>query len=710
MTCMRMLILGGVLLAAQGGLLQRAQAQTATQTASAVPKVAAQKPVAPAVATPPVAKYPFGLVEPKVRVVRSQAEIVTGTRVVAQVGDVLLPGQRLTTQAQSGADLKYADGTKVSLMENSDLSLYGVAPPPPAPGKKPKAFKPGTTTLKSGELLITVPSPPPPAQVQAAPVVKKPVAAKPSPSTIIATPVGKVTVAQGSMARVTVEPTGVTRVAVYSGSAQLAPLGKGKPVTLAAGTASRVDSAKSGVAPAKPLPGSPVVKGVQQMLFSTGEAVSVAGSYEAPTGATDISATRVQLADDVGFDRMVSDVRVTGTTGPLVTQQLSPGDHYVRLSALTKDGMEGPMTAPIKIRVARVSLAPGGDGKPATVTVTGKHFVCGLDDGVLSAATVGVPLSLMPAREHVVRCALTAEASRAEEKAEYKLSAAQSGPLISRLEPGAVTYSPTEGQRPLTLVLQDAAGVPVTGARVKAEGRGGVQLGDVVETTTPGSYTTTARWPLTSLVGHSVHYSANDVDAFDGRLPDVMAPDATAVNKGGDAEGSATDDGKSKKRFQLELGAFPLTMIDTQSLVFAIGGGLEIGGRVRLPYGALAFALRPQYEYFGSNPARTHVVAVGVPITYRMRKDIDAPLVPYVGILPQFIADNSALTRDGVQLGDAAWRTGFGVGALLGNEFRFKHGAVFLEGGYRHVLLRSAPVEIPSLSGIFVNLGYRATF
>ena len=46
----------------------------------------------------------------------------------------------------------------------------------------------------------------------------------------------------------------------------------------------------------------------------------------------------------------------------------------------------------------------------------------------------------------------------------------------------------------------------------------------------------------------------------------------------------------------------PLAHVDIPRGVFGVGGALEIGGRIKLPYGAFAFSLRPQYEYFALAP------------------------------------------------------------------------------------------------------------
>jgi hypothetical protein len=268
---------------------------------------------------------------------------------------------------------------------------------------------------------------------------------------------------------------------------------------------------------------------------------------------------------------------------------------------------------------------------------------------------------------------------------------------------------PATGQRQVTLVLSDASGNPVSGATVRAESMGGAQVSGVKESQTPGSYVATVTWPA-GQSGHGLRYTINEVETYEGRLPDALPPQPTEP-----AKGEEPAEKPMPKRFAFELGLFPTAGIDTSRFTFDIGGGLDIGGRIRLPYGALAFHLRPQYEFHPASPALAHVIAAGLPITYRIRKNVDESIVPYIGVLPQFIAVNSSLTKDGVIVEDptyTGWHTAFGIGGLIGTEFRIKRGAVFVEGGYRYVIRfgDAAPDYVPTLNTLFANLGFRVGF
>lgn len=698
------------------------KAGKAGKAAPATPAPAA-KASAPAPAVPAPATYPPGLAEAKVRTVRNQVEVTGTDRRAAKKDDTVFPGQKVTTQVQSSAEVGYADGTRVIVSENSELSLYGVAPPPPPPGKKgkPPVFKPGTTTLIKGEVILIVPAPIA-APAQEAPAAagkgkgkakapKKPAAAKPAITATIATPAGKVVVSPGSEVRISVEQTGVTRVAVYSGQAQLQ--GKGKPIVLAANSGGRIENAKTAPKPGAPLPAAPVISGVQQLSFSAGEPVDVRGSYGPATGSAPPAGWHVQVARDSAFDTLVSDVRVAGTETRLLPQKVEPGDYYVRVSAVDAAGAEGPMSAATRVRVARVSVLPGGEGKRAQVAIEGKDLYCSLDGAPLSPVLEPLPLS--PAREHLVRCATVSSNARPEQTVEKRVTAAQSGPLVSRLEPGAVSFTQPDpkaqiaatGTRQVTLVLSDAAGTPVTGATVRVESVGGAQVSAVKESQTPGSYVATVTWTA-GQTGHSLRYTVNEVETYEGRLPDAVPPPPAEPTK---------DDSEKPlpKRFAFELGLFPTAGVDTTRFTFNIGAGLDIGGRIRLPYGALAFALRPQYEFHPASPALAHVIGAGLPITYRIRKNVDESIVPYIGVLPQFIAVNASLTSNGVIVEDpstSGWRTAFGIGGLVGTEFRVKRGAVFVEGGYRYAIRFGdpAPEYVPTLNTLFANLGFRLSF
>lgn len=707
--------------AAPAAAAPAAAAGKAGKAGKAAPAAPAVKAPAPAVPAP--AAYPPGLAEAKVRTARNQVEVIGTDRRAAKKDDTVFPGQKVTTQAKSSAEVGYADGTRVIVSENSELSLYGVAPPPPPPGKKgkPPVFKPGTTTLLKGEVILIVPAPvAAPAQEVPAPAgkgkakakaPKKPAAPKPAITATIATPAGKVIVSPGSEVRISVEQTGVTRVAVYNGQAQLA--GKGKPIVLAANTGGRIENAKTAPKPGAPLPAAPIISGVQQLSFSAGEPVDVRGSYGAAPGSAAPAGWHVQVARDSAFDTLTSDVRVAGTETRLLPQKVEPGDYYVRVSAVDATGSEGPMSVATRVRVARVSVLPGGEGKRAQVAIEGKDLYCSLDGAPLSP--VLEPLPLTPAREHLVRCATVSSNARPEQTVEKRVSAAQSGPLVSRLEPGAVSFTQPDpkaqiaatGTRQVTLVLADAAGTPLTGATVRVESVGGAQVSGVKESQTPGSYVATVTWTA-GQTGHSLRYTVNEVETYEGRLPDAVPPPPAEPNKD-------ENEKPQPKRFAFELGLFPTAGVDTTRFTFNIGGGLDIGGRIRLPYGALAFALRPQYEFHPASPALAHVIAAGLPITYRIRKNVDESIVPYIGVLPQFIAVNANLTNNGVIVDDpstSGWRTAFGIGGLIGTEFRIKRGAVFVEGGYRYAIRFGdpAPAYVPSLNTLFANLGFRVGF
>jgi hypothetical protein len=310
----------------------------------------------------------------------------------------------------------------------------------------------------------------------------------------------------------------------------------------------------------------------------------------------------------------------------------------------------------------------------------------------------------------VVQCSISPSGAAPEETAQFRVSAAQSGPLVAKLEAGAAVRgpAPAKGQpnevtREVRVTLADAAGNPISGATVKAEAPGATA--DVAkEVPGTGTYVATLRYPENVPAPQTAKFVINGVETYEGQLPappaPVTPPEESKV---------AGDQKPEPKRAAFEMGLFPLVNIDIPRGVFAVGAGLELGARFRLPYGALAFALRPQYEYYSPVPGASHVVAVGLPITYRFRS-LNADFAPYIGVLPQFAAEYSFLARDGVAIEDGTWRTQFGLGGLLGAELRLRRGAVFVEGGYRHMLNRDQRDDFASLNGVFVNLGYRVSF
>ncbi|MBL8633184.1 MAG: hypothetical protein JNM40_08155 [Myxococcales bacterium] len=707
MTCSRMLFLG---VAIGGGLLtissQPLYAQAAgaaakpkAATAAPAPKAGAAPATAPKAAAAPAAPtYPAGVPEAKLRITHHQVEVVSSSeRHGARKDEVLFPGTRVDSAAGSGAEVNFADGTRIGIGENTSFSVYGVPPATPAnaPAKK---FVPGTNTITVGEITVTVPAPAaPPAGAKPA----KPAPAKPSRTASFVTPVGKVAVNPGSTARISVEPkTGATRVSLYEGTATLTA--KGKTVNLTANQGSMVANVTTPPTAAQELPAAPSIAGVPGLVLSTGGPVEVKGTY-ALAGAM-ATGWHVQVAQDSAFDSIVRDNRAAAAETRVMPTAVGPGDYYVRVSAVSADGVVGPWSAPGHVQVARVVLWPGGEGKRAAVQVDGKGVFCGLNGAELQA--VGQPIPLQPAREHTLRCATAQSGAKPDDTSEFKISATQSGPVVAKLDVGAPTFNPQEGQREVRLQLADAAGSPITGATVVAEGTGGSRADAVQEVPGTGTYVTTAHWPA-GKTGLGLRYTINGVENYESALPDA-AP-ATA-SKDEPKEDAPAGDRPPAKSFAVELGLMGLTHVDIPRGVFGIGGGLEIGGRLKLPYGAFAFALRPQYEYFAPAPGASHIIGGGLLLAYRFRS-LDAAWAPYIGVLPQFLAEYSFLARDGVQIQDGSWMSQVGLGGLLGAEIRLRRGGVFIEAGYRHVIWgRTERTDYASLNGVFGNLGYRVNF
>ena len=716
MTCSRMLFLGVLvggaalliptqpLYAQAAGGAAKAPAAKAAAPAPAA-KTAAPAPAAKAAApAPAVAAYPGGVPEAKLRSSHHQVEVVSSTdRHAARKDEVVLPGTRVDSAAGSGAEVSFNDGTRVFVGENTSFSVYGV--PPPAAAKGPaKKFAPGNNTITVGEITVVVPAAPA-VLGAAAPAGKKP-AAKPAPvkvprTAMIVTPVGKVTVNPGSAARISVEPkTGATRVSLYDGAAALA--GKGKTINLTPNQSSTIANLTTPPSVAAPLPAAPTITGVPGLVLSTGGPVEVKGSYAAAGGAAPAS-WQVQVAQDAAFETMVKDGRVPATETRVMPSAVGPGDYFVRVSAVSAEGTVGPWSAPAHVQVARVVLWPGGEGKRAAIQVDGKGVFCGLDGGELQA--VGQPMPLQPAREHNLRCATAQSGAKPEDSSEFKVSATQSGPVVAKLDVGAPAFTPQDGSREVRLQLSDAAGSPITGANVTAEGTGGSRADAVRELPGTGTYVTTAHWQP-GKTGLGLRYTINGVENYESALPDAVPTTGKEEQK----DEPASTDRPPTKSFAVELGLMPLAHVDIPRGVFGVGGALEIGGRIKLPYGAFAFSLRPQYEYFAPAPGASHIVGGGVLLAYRFRS-LDAAWAPYIGVMPQFLAEYSFLARDGIQIQDGSWMSQVGLGGLLGAEIRLRRGSVFVEAGYRHIIWgRAERADYASLNGVFGTMGYRVNF
>ena len=157
-------------------------------------------------------------------------------------------------------------------------------------------------------------------------------------------------------------------------------------------------------------------------------------------------------------------------------------------------------------------------------------------------------------------------------------------------------------------------------------------------------------------------------------------------------------------RVSFELGLAGSALLNRG--VYGFGGGLELGTRWRLPFGALGVALRVGLEQHIQPEPAPFLMNLGVAITYRLSRP-RWRVSPYVGVWAQ-----GMLQRTPDALGAIALQRnegGLTLGGLAGAELRLGRGGIFTELGYRHTVYRQTRAVIPAWNAAQLLLGYRFT-
>lgn len=196
----------------------------------------------------------------------------------------------------------------------------------------------------------------------------------------------------------------------------------------------------------------------------------------------------------------------------------------------------------------------------------------------------------------------------------------------------------------------------------------------------------------------------------------------------------------TERRFVLEFG--PVLGLDIATHALSIGPdlGIELGGRVAVGRGVFAFALRGTWQRYTmaqsaaapcspsgsgvSNAAAApeapcvsspsggaydyslseDVVRVSLPLSYRFLPASSA-FNAYVGVAPQLVLQRAETTAWNLLTTETATR--FGVGGLLGAQYRLGPGSLWFEAGYAWSPVKHRVTGDSSISTVTLGLGYR---
>jgi len=589
----------------------------------------------------------------KVTFVRKDVVAATPATHPAKVNEDLERGHKVSTLANSSAELTFKDTTRLQLADHTLVVVLGTS----SSQASAKQATPADTTLMTGEL-----------RVHLGALVGKPKA--------IDTPSAKTDVSGES--KLSVDDKSATRLAVYAGKSSIAA--GGAKVNVDKGFGSKAELGKKPTKPL-PLPAAPVWSTpIPTGILALGDA-EIASAYRPGEGGPTVAKYHVQLSRDAAFNDLIVDVRVASDVTRFEAKALGPGRYFARVSAIDADVFEGPYGDVARFVVIRMSASPASAGKTAAITVDGGalgNVACGLDGAPMTPVTASIPFT--PGHPHVLRCAPTSAPS---ELAELSFDESRGGPIAFHDERGEVHVASAMIEEEVKLTIRDASGAPVRNARIVAKAPAGVSVAPIRELA-PGVYVTVVRRPaaitgvvvfeLGAMFAHSVKLSAMNADG----QPVSSQPSASSHELG------------------IFIGAYDAR--GTRN----VGGALGLDAMAHRPLlgGVFGIGLRGSFERYGFGGETTrsgNAYALALPLTFgpawRHR--------PFLAVSPMFVLGRLRDDADRLIQRAPGFGAQLGVGFRLGSE---RAHAVQLETGYR--LLREVETDV-SLSGFYVTLSGR---
>lgn len=611
----------------------------------------------------------------KVSAVFKKVEAATPAPHPATKNESLYRGHKVSTLAESSAEVTFTDETRLQLAEHTLVVILGGTSSKAAAGKTDTTLMKGTLHGFLSGLGPKVP---------------------PAP---IATPSAKVVGTSGTEIKLHVDDKQNTTLAVYKGSTQFSAAGK--TVAVNAGFGSKAVMGKPPTPPRK-LPLAPEWQAsLPPLVLSLEDAVGVSATYAPGKGDGPAPAKwHVQLARDVRFNDVVIDVEVPADVVKLEGKNLISGEYFARVAAIDAEKFHGPFGATSALRVATVKVARGAAGKLATADVgsVASGLQCGLDGAALAA--VSAPFTLPPARPHTLRCALDAAAKPLE----VAIAAAEVGPVLVQSELGAIASTPDGAKRTITLKPTDAVGAAVGKVKLELTADKGITVGAPSERP-DGTFLVEVSWKRGQAPA-KLHWVINGVEKDDVTIDNVdpaLPPPPPAPERVGP---------------HFELGVLGVGSGGLHDIGFGLGGGLDATVTTGA-FGGLAFGgVRGTFESYTSGATKqapTHsysidasLITVGLPLGYRLFGP-KSMWTPYALVLPQLLFASSTKT-DEIVGETKEHSTRLGVATSLGVQLDFGKVGAFVEAGYRFAQAHQRAMGTTALDGPTGALGIRWKF
>jgi len=609
----------------------------------------------------------------KVSAIHKTVEAATPNPHPAAKNESLYRGHKVSTLAESSAEVSFTDETRLQLAEHTLVVILGGTSSKAAAGKTDTTLMKGTLHGFLSGLGPKIP---------------------PAP---IATPGAKVVGTSGSEIKLHVDDKQNTTLSVYKGTTQFSAAGK--TVAVNAGFGSKAVIGKPPTPPRR-LPTAPEWQTtLPGLVFSLATEVGASGTYAAGKGDGPPAVKwHVQLARDARFNDLVTNVEVPADVVKLDARNLVAGEYFARVAAIDAEKFHGPFSATSALRVTTVKVARGAAGKLATADV-GSGLHCALDGAALAAVTG--PVALPPAQAHTLRCALDPTAKPLE----VAIAAAEVGPVLVQSELGPIASTADGAKRAVTLRPTDAAGALIVKPKLEVTADEGVTVGKAVPRD-DGAFVFDVSWRRGTKPA-KLHWVVNGVERDDVTLDNVdppLPPAPPPVKRNGP---------------HVELGVLGLASGGFHDIGLGVGGGVDATVAFGVGSGAVFGGVRGAIEQYRSGDTQqgpTHsytinadLLTLGIPLGYRLFGGPDARWTPYALVLPQLIFAKS--TKVDEIVGETDDRsTRLGLAGALGLQFDFGKLGAFAEVGYRLAQAHQRTMGKTAIDGPTGALGLRWKF
>jgi hypothetical protein len=645
----------------------------------------------------------------KVTFVRNSVEAATPAPHPAHLNEDLSRGHRVSTLADSQAEVTFFDRSRIQLGEHTLVVILGNES-----GKVSLKAGVDDTTLLSGNLRAHLGE----------------LAGSGKPATLpLRTKAGKV-VLGGGEAKVSVDEKSTTRLAVYKGSSSIASSGKKVDVNAGFGSKSEVGRVPT---PPKPLPPPPVWDAAPPTVTLVAESpdlVELQGSYAPASGSPKLGAWHVQLARDEAFRDLVLDAYPEVAITNLSARKVPVGEYWVRVSAVDTDYFEGAFNAARKLDVVRAEVRAPSKGKLATFSTSTPLF-CSIDGGAVAKVEAEAPL--VAGVDHVLRCGLRAD----DTSATVTIAAKTLGALRGTITATPFDAGANERGEELSVAVVDVAGNPIVDAPLVLTAPPPARIDGPPARAADGRYVARVRWPAAASPPR-VLASVGAVGIAEASLGAATSKSVSGAVPGEREDVRAREEQPLGRHFEIEgalvahfagapLDAAPGVAIagtwvtplgpGALALGLSIDGSAHVFGARRTvgcPGGAACSGDEQGYD------VRTRALLANLSVLARYRWPLGARLSVALGVQPTVgwadLVDETFAGFSGPHFtpaGSALHRSGpsYGVAVLPAIELALPgHASVSLDVGYRWLALPDAPSTKLDGSGVWLGLRFGAAF